>query len=161
MKLRTTLLLTCLMAVAFHVNGQRIARHTTDEGNVYPLLTMNSLLSMYSMAPVDWERNMKLISKVRDDYGKDGVTYTIENHDNTNDGWCFVTKKTDAVEIVYNIGPNNKSIFEDLMRDLKPYYVKDVDGHQVYSYKHLDEPEYIFLVKITAESEYVKVYMNE
>ncbi len=142
--------------------SQRIARHTTDEGNVYPTITMNALISMYNSALTDWERNMKLLSEIFDDYGKEGgVTFTIENKSGTGDGWCFVTKKPDAIEVVYNIGTNNKKLFDDLMDDLKTYYVKDVDGNQVYSFKHLEDPEYIFLVKRTAESEYVRMYINE
>ena len=162
MKRKYFIVYVLLFAAVLPAQAQRIARHTTESNNVYPNITMNDLISMYNTALVDWDRNMKLLSKVRDDYGEEGgVTFTIQNRENTPDGWCFVTKKPDAMEVVYNLGTNKKSLFTDLLADLKPYYVKDVDNNQVYSYKHLEDPQYIFLVNITADTEYVKMYVQE
>lgn len=160
MKIHTKILLLIMLFSFTQTYSQRIARHVTDEGSVYPIITITSLISMYNMAIADWERNMKLITKVRDDYGEDGVTYTIQNKAGSGDGWCFVTKKQEAIEIAYNFGSNRKSLFTDLVPDLKKYYVKDVDSHQVYFYKYLLDPAYVFLVTTSGETEYVRMYLN-
>ena len=143
-----------------NADAQRIPRRITDEGNAYPLVTLNTMIGMYHMTVADYDRNMKLITKVRDVYDDGSITYTVSNKTGTNDGWCFVTKKKDAIEIAYNFGPNKKSIMADLMMELKDYYVKDIEGNKIYSYKYFEDPHYvnfIFVVTTNAESEYVKM----
>ena len=47
-----------------------------------------------------------------------------------------------------------------MIAELEKDYVKEVDGYKVYTFEHTDAIEYIFLIKITADTEYVKVYSN-
>ena len=160
MKKHTQVLLLFLLGFLFSANAQRISRTTTEAGNVYPLISATNVASMFTMTLGDWERGMKLITKVRDDFGELGISYTCEAKPGTNDGFCFVTKKTDAVEIVYNLGPNKIPLFTKMIAELEKDYVKEVDGYKVYTFEHTDAIEYIFLIKVTADTEYVKVYLN-
>jgi len=153
-------ILLLFLGTIFSAEAQRISRTTTDEGNVYPLISATNVAGMFTMTLGDWERGMKLITKVRDDFGDLGISYTCESKTGTKDGFCFVTKKTDAVEIVYNIGSNNISLFSKMVTELEKDYVKEVEGYKVYKFEHTDAIDYIFLVKITADTEYVKVYLN-
>ena len=47
-----------------------------------------------------------------------------------------------------------------MIAELEKDYVKEVDGYKVYTFEHTDAIEYIFLIKITGDTEYVKVYLN-
>lgn len=158
--MRIAFLLVALSVTSI-LSAQRVARHTTDAGNAYPDISLNNLVGMYDMTLGDWERNMKLISKTRDDFGADGITYTINPKDGTNDGICFATKKDDAVEIIYTPGSNAVSIFGDFMKEMKEFYVQDVDGYQIYSWTSFTKVKYIFAVKVAADQEYVRVYVSK
>lgn len=159
--MRTLLVLTLLMGSVSMAHAQRVARHTSASGSVYPDVSLTNLVGMYDMTLTDWERNLKLISKLRDDFGDGGISYTIEPKSGSADGMCFITKKTDAIELVYTIGTNSTSIFTDFLKEIKPNYVQDADGYQIYSWESFTKVKYVFAVKITTEQEYVRVYVSQ
>ena len=160
MKIHSLLLTIMLLIGTLSLEAQRVSRHTTPSGSVYTDVSVNNLITMLTINLTDWERNMKLISKLRDDFGDLGIQYTMENKEGTQDGFCFATKKTDELNIVYQIGPNGASIFTDFMKEIKNYYVKDLDGFQIYQYTHVNDVTYIFVVKQDGSEEYVRVYVN-
>ncbi len=157
MKKHTQVLLLLLLIVFTSANAQRIVRTTTEGGSVYPQITATNIAEMYTMTMSDWERGMKLITKVRDDFGEMGISYTCESKA-TGDGFCFVTKKPNELELVFNLGTNKQHMFTKLLSDLGKDFVSDVDGYKVYEFEHSDAINYIFLIKVTDETEYVKVY---
>lgn len=159
--MRTHFLLAFMLLSAVTLQAQRVARHTTDGGSVYPDVSLSNLVDMYDMTLTDWERNLKLISKLRDDFGDGGISYTIEPKAGTTDGMCFITKKTDAIEMVYTVGTNGTSIFTDFLKEMKPHYVQDTDGYQIYKWESFTKVKYVFAVQVTAEQEYVRVYVSQ
>lgn len=159
MKKTTQVLLILLFFVSTSTNAQRIVRTTTEGGSVYPQITATNIAEMFTMTMSDWERGMKLMTKVRDDFGEMGISYTCESK-SSDDGFCFVTKKSDELELVYNLGANKQHIFTKLLSDLEKDYVSEVDGYKVYEFEHTDAIDYVFLIKITDESDYVKVYQS-
>ena len=143
------------------LDAQRVARYTSESGSVYPDVSLSNLVAMSDMNLGDWERNMKLISKLRDDFGDGGISYTIEAKTGTTDGMVFITKNADAIELVHTIGTNGKSIFTDFLKEMPAYYVQETDGHQVYSYTSFTKVTYVILVKVAADQEYVRIYVNK
>lgn len=160
MKMHTFIVMLLILSSVGTLSAQRVSRHTTPSGSVYPDVSITNLITMLNINLSDWERNMKLISDVRDDFGDLGIQYTIENKTGTADGYCFTTKKKTEYELIYQLGTNNTSIFTDFMKEIKKYYVKDQDGYQIYQYKHVDDITYIFVVKQDGGEEYVRVYIN-
>jgi len=160
MRLHTILLTLLIIVSIINTNAQRVSRTTTPAGSVYPDVSITNLITMLNINLSDWERNMKLISKLRDDFGERGIQYTIENKTDTQDGFCFATKKATEFEMVYQIGPNGASIFTDFIKEIKKSYVKDLDGYQIYQYEHVDDINYVFVVKTNGTEEYVRVYAN-
>ncbi len=159
--MRIFLISLLLLTISLPAGAQRVARHTTASGSVYPDVSLNNLVGMYDMTFSDWERNLKLISKLRDDFGDGGISYTVEAKTGTADGMCFITKKPDAIELVYTIGTNGTSIFTDFIKEMQAYYVQDADGHQIYSWESFTKVKYVFAVKTTADQEYVRVYVSQ
>jgi len=150
----------CLLLMVSAVSAQRVSRHTTASGSVYPDISLVNLVGMYDMNLSDWERNMKLISKVRDDFGDGGISYTVEPKTGTSDGMCFITKKTDAIELVYTPGTNGTMLFTDFLKEMEPWFVQETDGHKVYSWTSFTKVNYVFVVKTDAIQEYVRVYVS-
>ena len=68
------------------IDAQRVARYTSESGSVYPDVSLLNLVAMSDMNLGDWERNLKLISKLRDDFGDGGISYTVEAKTGTADG---------------------------------------------------------------------------
>lgn len=160
MRTHTLLLTVIFSALMLNAGAQRVSRSTTPSGSVYPDISVINLITMLNINLSDWERNMKLISKTRDDFAESGIQYTIENKTGTQDGFCFATKKTAELEIIYQVGPNGASIFTDFLKEIKKYYVKDQDGYQIYQYEYVDDINYVFVVKSNGSEEYVRVYAN-
>ena len=143
------------------IDAQRVARYTSESGSVYPDVSLLNLVAMSDMNLGDWERNLKLISKLRDDFGDGGISYTVEAKTGTADGMVFITKNADAIELVHTVGTNGKSIFTDFLKEMPAYYVQESEGHQVYSYTSFTKVTYVILVKVTPEQEFVRIYVNK
>ena len=161
MRIHTILLMLLIGGGILNADAQRVARYTSPSGSVYPDVSVNNMITMLSMNLVDWERNMKLISKVRDDFAELGIQYTIDGKTGTSDGYFCATKKETVFEVAYQKGANGESVFTDFMKELKTFYVKDLDGFQIYQYKHTNDVEYIFVVKQDGLEEYARIYINQ
>ncbi|MEZ5013673.1 MAG: hypothetical protein R2794_05225 [Chitinophagales bacterium] len=155
---RHTLFLLFMLVFPVLLNAQRVYHQTTDAGSMYPVMSIENVITMYTISGTEMDRNMRNFTTIRDDFQDLGVAYTLQAKKNSGDGLCFITKKPDAVEFVFTPGENALSLITPLQKELEPFYIKDVQGNQVFSVDYEDGYTYIIILHIVPGEEYLRIY---